>query len=95
MYVCLSQSAPQSKRRRVAGLPNYAPGVEPGGEVALQRLKNQMRHADEGGRQELLDVSFAARREAVIKGTPLPQLMSDYPGIFSKGGVSGMVDLSD
>ena len=87
VHVCLFQSGPATKRRRVAGLPHYSPGVAAGGEVAMQRKLNELSHAEADEKEKLMDQTFAARREAIIKGTPLQQILADYPGLFADGGV--------
>ena len=78
------------KRRRVLGLPNYALAVPAGSEVKLQRMINQLRNAAETSdeRQRLLDETYAGRREAVLKGATLKELLNDYPHLFDDGEVS-------
>ena len=77
-----------AKRRRVVGLPNYAPAPPAEGEVVMQRKINELRHAETAAElKQLLEETFPGRRDAIIKGKTMREILADFPQLFLDGGV--------
>ena len=86
-------SPPATKRRRVAGLPNYYPSNVPGS-VETQRNINKLKEAsDASAVLQLMDVTFCARRHAIMEeGAGAEELRDTYPPLFSSAEVRNITN---
>ena len=70
---------PDTKRRRVGGLPCYEPDYDGDEITTLQRI-NEMR--SNGPTPHLMQLTFAARRHAVMQNASIARMKKEYPGLF-------------